>query len=43
MTNVGIIVASTIAAWLFFKEKLSIFKIAGIAMAIAAILLMQMG
>ncbi len=43
MTNVGIIVASTLAAWLFFKEKLSIFKIAGIAMAVTAILLMQMG
>ena len=39
LVNVGIIVVSTLAAWLIFKEKLTKHKIIGVLMAIAAIFL----
>jgi drug/metabolite transporter (DMT)-like permease len=39
LTNVGIIVASTLGAWLFFKEKMGFYKIIGVAMAVVAIVL----
>ena len=39
LVNVGIIVVSTLAAWLVFKEQLTKYKTIGVLMAIAAIFL----
>jgi uncharacterized membrane protein len=43
VNNMGIVLFSAVAAWLLFKEKLSIVNIAGILLAIAAIALIAFG
>ncbi len=43
VNNMGIVLFSAVAAWLFFKEKLSAINWAGIALAVAAIALIAYG
>lgn len=39
INNIGIVILSTVAAWVFFKEKLSKLNVAGIGISVIAILL----
>lgn len=43
VNNMGIVLFSAVAAWILFKEKLSVINIAGIILALAAIALIAYG
>ncbi len=43
INNLGIVLCSVLAAWLIFKEKLSVKNAAGIALSLVAIFLMALG
>jgi len=43
VNNMGIVLFSSVVAWLLFKEKLSLINCAGILLSIAAIALIAFG